>query len=603
MRPARFPVLGGLALCAALLSCGGPPGPTAPSLSSFSVTPSSVLSGVATDVTFSFSYDNTPTPPVSCTIDGVGSVTDGRQSTLTLTANTTFTLRCSNAAGESTKDASVTVVQPVAPQLATFSANPSSAVVGTPTDVTWTWQYSNTPVPLPTCSIDRNVGTVTSGATTSVTVSNNAVFNLTCTNVAGTASKYVSITAVAATVAPSISAFLAIPSSVVAGAPSSVKWSWTYSNPQPTPAPTCSIDQGVGTVTNASSTTLTLASNTTYTLTCVNSAGTGTRQTTVMVSPPVGPTLNGFVASPTTVVSGVATNVTWTWTYGNSPVPAPTCSIDQGVGALTNGSVRSITITADTVFTLTCTNTGGTSTRQVTVTLAPPTAPTIATFSASPNFVGQGIPTNIQWNWTYSATPNPAPTCSIDQSVGAVTNGQVTQVNLTAATTYTLTCTNVGGTGTGQATISIVPVSNGITNGTFETGSLVGWTTLGSTSAVTGGHSGTYAARTGLITQTLGDSSISQTFTTPAGVTSLTFWYRVVCLDSVSFDWGTATLRNNSTGITTTVLARQCSNSGLWQQVTTSVTGNTSYTLTLTNHDDNLSADPTYTLYDDVTLQ
>src|SRR6185436_9267829 len=117
------------------------------------------------------------------------------------------------------------------------------------------------------------------------------------------------------------------------------------------------------TVTNASSTTLTLANNTTFTLTCVNSAGTGTRQTTVTVSPPVGPTLNGFVASPSTVVSGVNTNITWTWTYANSPVPAPTCSIDQGVGALTNGSVRSINITADTVFTLTCTNTGGTSTR------------------------------------------------------------------------------------------------------------------------------------------------------------------------------------------------------------------------------------------------
>jgi hypothetical protein len=34
-----------------------------------------------------------------------------------------------------------------------------------------------------------------------------------------------------------------------------------------------------------------------------------------------------------------------------------------------------------------------------------------------------------------------------------------------------------------------------------------------------------------------------------------------------------------------------------------SVSAGTSYTLTLISHDDNSSTDPTYTLYDDVTLQ
>jgi hypothetical protein len=35
---------------------------------------------------------------------------------------------------------------------------------------------------------------------------------------------------------------------------------------------------------------------------------------------------------------------------------------------------------------------------------------------------------------------------------------------------------------------------------------------------------------------------------------------------------------------------------------TPSLAAGTSYTLTLTSHDDNYTADPTYTLYDDVTL-
>jgi serine protease len=39
-----------------------------------------------------------------------------------------------------------------------------------------------------------------------------------------------------------------------------------------------------------------------------------------------------------------------------------------------------------------------------------------------------------------------------------------------------------------------------------------------------------------------------------------------------------------------------------WTNVTASVTAGHSYTLTLLSHDDNYGADPTYTLFDDVTL-
>ena len=56
-------------------------------------------------------------------------------------------------------------------------------------------------------------------------------------------------------------------------------------------------------------------------------------------------------------------------------------------------------------------------------------------------------------------------------------------------------------------------------------------------------------------------------------------------------------------GTTTTVLARTCSNTGTWASKTAAVVGGHSYTLTLADHDDNYPGDPTYTLYDDVTLQ
>jgi hypothetical protein len=93
-----------------------------------------------------------------------------------------------------------------------------------------------------------------------------------------------------------------------------------------------------------------------------------------------------------------------------------------------------------------------------------------------------------------------------------------------------------------------------------------------------------------------------QKFTVPSGGNTLSFWYKVVCPDTVKHDWATAKLKDNTTKTTATLLAKTCSNSGSWGQVSQSVTAGHSYTLTLTSRDDNKVGDPTYTLYDDVTI-
>ncbi|MET8630682.1 hypothetical protein ABZW30_44515 [Kitasatospora sp. NPDC004669] len=139
-------------------------------------------------------------------------------------------------------------------------------------------------------------------------------------------------------------------------------------------------------------------------------------------------------------------------------------------------------------------------------------------------------------------------------------------------------------------------------NGDFETGNLTGWTSAGSTQVTTAAaHTGSYGVQVGS-TDPSSDSSVTQTFTAPAGSSTPSFWYNVTCNDTVQYDWASATLTDNTTGTTTTVLADTCALGAGWQNATASVTPGHSYTLTLANHDDANPGDPTHTYYDVVTV-
>ena len=70
------------------------------------------------------------------------------------------------------------------------------------------------------------------------------------------------------------------------------------------------------------------------------------------------------------------------------------------------------------------------------------------------------------------------------------------------------------------------------------------------------------------------------------------------CPDDVTYDWATATVKDNTTNATTTAQAKTDTLSQGWKKDTSSITAGHSYTITLVSHDENNPGDATDTTYD-----
>src|SRR5258708_4046172 len=141
---------------------------------------------------------------------------------------------------------------------------------------------------------------------------------------------------------------------------------------------------------------------------------------------------------------------------------------------------------------------------------------------------------------------------SVSFSPSSIAAGASSTLSLSAgsaaAGSYSVTITGTSGSITHTASVSWTidgSTGGGVVNGGFETGTLSGWTSSGSTAVVTTAHSGTYAARVGSTSPST-DSSLTQAVALPSGSPQLSFWYRVVCPATIQHDWSSVQVKSPS---------------------------------------------------------
>jgi formylglycine-generating enzyme required for sulfatase activity len=289
----------------------------APAITSFVAAASSITSGTSTTLTGVF------TGGTGVVDHSVGTVTTGvAASTGNLTANTTFTLTVTNAAGTAvTQTATVTIVG--LPVITSFTATAPIITNGTGTTLSYVFTGG-------TGTIDQTVGAVTSGGTKNVSPTVTTIYTLTVNNgTGGIVTQTATVTVVAV---PAITSFTAAAPTITSGTSTTLTGVFTGG--------TGSVDHGVGAVTTAvAKTTGNLTTTTTFTLTVSNTATTPvtvTATATVTVGDSLTVTITGLV-SPLTgsvVVTGPS--------YTSGTLTAAT----QTLSGLADGTY---TITAATV--------------------------------------------------------------------------------------------------------------------------------------------------------------------------------------------------------------------------------------------------------------
>jgi hypothetical protein len=358
----------------------------------------------------------------SCTIEpDIGTVAPNGSLTISPTQTTTFTITAVGTGGTNTDRTTIAVQYPV-PSI-TFSASPTSILLGQISELNWSSTYADT------LQIDQNVGVVNSTGAHSVSPAQTTTYTLTATGPGGSSTAQVTILVTY----PLPAVDLQITPDTIILRDSAIL-SWTSAN-----AIALEFDNGIGAVGQSGSRSVSPATTTTYTILATGAGGaTVTDSVTLTVNTPA-PVVS-FAANSQSITVGSSAELSWNTTL------ADTVTIEPGIGSVSGSGNLSVSPAQTTTYTLTATGAGGTTTQSVTVTVFHPPSVTI---SASAHTINEGQSLTLAWN-AYNAD-----NCVIEPGLGTVPINGTSEVFPVQTTTYIITATGSGSTATASVEVVV----------------------------------------------------------------------------------------------------------------------------------------------------
>ena len=324
----------------------------------------------------------------------------------------------------------VAITQPI---IVTFEVSPTNVTAGQSATLIWAVTYANS------VTIDQGIGSVALSGTQQVTPANTTAYTITASNNFGTASRSVVLNVIPVPIPViTINQFQAEPSTITAGASTTLQWTVTGAN-------SVTIDQGIGAVALSGNRVIFPTSTTTYTLTASNGSQSTSSTITVSVNNP--PVIARFSTFPETIELGRTSLLRWNVTGASRVI------IEPDIGVVPSAGTHAVTPNTTTIYTLTAESSCCVVTKQLVVAVSgfgfpSPNLPTILLFNITPDSMYKGNSAILEWQ------VSGATSVVIDHGIGAVPSSGSIPVSPESSTYYTLTASNEFGSR--QASIGTV---------------------------------------------------------------------------------------------------------------------------------------------------
>ena len=468
--------------------------------------------------------------------------------------------------------------------------SPSSLSMGQSTLLTWSVSNAQS------CTASGGwSGSKPTSGTLAMAPTSSTSFTLTCTGSGGAAA--LSRQIVVTDPAPIVT-LVASPTTIGSLGSSTLTWSTQH------------VDQCTATggwhgvlATSGTWSTGALSNTTEYELTCKGAGGSATQSATVTVSAKA-PAVT-IQASPSSLSPGGSSTLTWSSENATSCTASGAWSGAKAV----SGTQSTGAVTANSVYTLTCSGSGHSASQSATVSVTS-AAPTVS-LSASPSTVASAGSSMLTW----SAKNATACTASNGWSGGKGADGSQSTGALTKSTTYTLVCTGPGGTASQSTTVSVksalptVSLSVGPSAISSGASATLTWSSTNATACTaSGAWSGTKALSgsqsTGALTAGA-TYTLSCTGTGGSAQQSATVSVKAAAPTvSLSVSPSSITRGNSASVVWSSSHATSCSASGAWSgtkaisgsQSTGALTANATYSLTCTGAGGNAVQSATVTV-------